>query len=95
MNVELPVINVESQASDVEFCVEYVDLMLTCARWSRGIVVDVRGIVVDVRGIVVDLRGIVVDLRGIVVDLRATRVPPACHARGIKVTIYVYMAYDT
>ena len=77
MNVESPVINVESQASDVKFCVEYVDLMLTCTRGSRGIVVDLRGIVVDLRGIDVDLRGIVVDLRGIVVDLRATRVPRA------------------
>ena len=51
MNVESPVINVESQASDVKFCVEYVDLMLTCTRGSRGIVVDLRGIVVDLRGI--------------------------------------------
>ena len=42
MNVESPVINVESQASDVKFCVEYVDLMLTCTRGSRGIVVDLR-----------------------------------------------------
>ena len=32
MNVELPVINVESPAIDEEFCVEYVDLMLTFAR---------------------------------------------------------------
>ena len=42
MNVESPVINVESQATDVKFCVEYVDLMLTCTRGSRGIVVDLR-----------------------------------------------------
>ena len=49
MNVESPVINVESQASDVKFCVEYVDLMLSCTRGSRGIVVDLRGIVVDLR----------------------------------------------
>ena len=54
-------INVKSQASDVKFGVEYVDLMLTCTRGSRGIVVDLRGIVVDLRGIVVFFLVIVVD----------------------------------
>ena len=49
-------INVESQASDVKFYVEYVDLMLTCTRGSRGIGVDLRGLDVDLLGIVVDLR---------------------------------------
>ena len=67
MKVESPVITVESQAGDVKFRVEYVDLMLTCTRGSRGIAVD----------------------------LRAMCVPRACHVRGIKVTIYVYMACDT
>ena len=40
MNPALPVISVESLAIDTELCVEYVDLMLTFACWSRGIVVN-------------------------------------------------------
>ena len=81
MNVELGVINLESPAIDDEFCVEYVDLMLTLR--------------VDRVGLLWMCMPCACHLRSTCVPPAWDCCGFACHVRRINVTIYVYMAYDT